>query len=130
VARARARRRIDIAALAAARRTEIHRDVAALLRRHDVLALPATPVAAPPVDDEWVREIDGVEHHRYFEWQRCANRVTVAAHPALVTPAGFTVAGLPVGIQLVGRHRRDRKLLAVGAVLEDALGLVRLSPPL
>jgi amidase len=113
-----------------ARRTEIHREVAALLRRHDVLALPATPVAAPPAEDEWVREVDGVEHGRYFEWQRCANRVTVTTHPALVTPIGFTSAGLPVGIQLVGRHRGDRTLLAQGAALEDALGLVRRRPPL
>jgi amidase len=113
-----------------ARRTEIHREVAALLRRHDVLALPATPVAAPSAEDEWVREIDGVEHRRYFEWQRCATRVTVMAHPALVTPIGFTAAGLPVGLQLVGRHRGDRELLAQGAAIEDALGFVGQRPPL
>jgi amidase len=113
-----------------ARRTEIHRETAALLRRCDVLALPAAPVPAPPAEDEWVREIDGVVHYRYFEWQRCASRVTVMAHPALVTPIGFTPGGLPVGIQLVGRHRGDRELLACGAAIEDALGLGALRPAL
>jgi amidase len=117
-------------AAAYARRTEIHRATAALLHGYDVLALPATPVPAPPAEVEWVREIDGVEFHRYFEWQRCANRVTVTAHPALVTPIGFTPDGLPVGIQLVGRHRGDRELLAVGVGIEDALGLVQRRPAL
>jgi len=115
---------------ALARRTEIHRATAALLRRHDMLALPATPVPAPPAEEEWVREIDGVAHDRYFAWQRCANRVTVMAHPALVTPIGFTPGGLPVGIQLVGRHRGDGGLLAIGAAVEDALGHTAQRPPL
>jgi amidase len=45
-----------------------------------------------------------------------------------VTPAGFTDGGLPVGLQLVGRHRRDGALLSVGAAIEDAFGHSRLDP--
>jgi amidase len=115
---------------ALARRTQLHRDTALLLRDHDVLALPATPVAAPPASVEWVAEIDGTALDRYFEWQRCATRVTAMAHPALVTPAGFTESGLPVGVQLVGRHRRDGALLSVGAAIEDAFGYTEVEPRL
>jgi amidase len=118
----------DRLARAYARRTELHRATAALLREHDVLITPATPVPAPPVDVEWVREIDGVEFDRYFVWQRCATRVTAMAHPALVTPAGFTADGLPVGLQLVGRHREDAALLRIGAAVEDGFGHRILDP--
>jgi amidase len=94
----------------------------------DVLVLPATPVPAPPAGQEWVPEIDGVPFDRYFQWQMMANRVTVTGHPALVTPGGFTADGLPVGLQLVGRSRGDRRLLAIGAAVEAALGLVGRAP--
>ena len=56
-------------------------------------------------------------------------RVTVTAHPALVTPIGFTDDDLPVGIQLVGRPRGERDLRRQAAALEQALGLVDRHPP-
>jgi len=120
----------DAIATALGQRTDIYRETVALLRDYDVLALPATPVPAPPVDDEWVREIDGVTFDRYFEWQRIACRVTVTAHPALSVPAGFTDDGLPVGLQLVGRNRGELELLRHAAALEAATGSGERRPPL
>ncbi len=38
--------------------------------------------------------------------------------PALSLPGGFTTEGLPVGIQLVGRHRDDVGLLRMAGALE------------
>jgi amidase len=104
------------------RRTELFRETAALLTGVDALVTPAAPVVAPPIDDEWVRVVDGTEYDRYFRWQRIANRVTLTGHPALVTPGGLTAAGLPVGLQVVGANRRDADLLALGAAIEAALG--------
>ncbi|WP_432841741.1 amidase family protein [Dactylosporangium sp. CA-092794] len=113
-----------------ARRTELFRSTARLLTGHDALVLPAAPVPPPPAGVEWVAEVDGVAYDRYFRWQRMANRVTATGHPALVTPAGFTPAGLPVGLQVVGRYRGDRRLLALGAAIERRLGHVDRHPPL
>ncbi|WP_420446073.1 amidase [Candidatus Poriferisodalis sp.] len=53
----------------------------------------------------------------------------VSGHPAVVLPVGF-VDGLPVAIQLVGRHGGDAELLSLAEQLETALDvrpLVRLS---
>lgn len=111
-------------------RTAVFRRTAALLADFDLLVAPATPVAAPSAEVEWVDEVDGVRYDRYFRWQMLANRFTVTAHPVLVTPGGFTEAGLPVGLQLVGRHRGEVDLLRHAAGIEATLGLTRLHPAL
>jgi amidase len=115
-------------AWALARRTEIFRETAKLLTCHDVLIFPATPVVAPDIGAMWVSEVDGIVYDRYFRWQQMANRLTMTAHPVLVTPAGFTASGLPVGMQLVGAHRREATLLSIGAAIEVATGHVARRP--
>ena len=49
--------------------------------------------------------------------------------PALVVPATVTTDGLPVGVQIVGRHGDDELLLHLGAKLEQALGWTERRPP-
>jgi Asp-tRNA(Asn)/Glu-tRNA(Gln) amidotransferase A subunit family amidase len=110
------------------RRTRMYRDTAAVLERHDVLVLPATPVVAPPAEVEWVDEVDGHRFERYFTWQMLANRLTLAAHPVVVTSAGFTPDGLPIGVQVVGRHGREAQLLAVTRAIEEATGWIGRAP--
>lgn len=109
-------------------RTELYRETARVLRGLDAIVFPATPVPAPPVADEWVHSIDGHDFDRYFGWQAMANRITETGHPALITPAGFTAAGLPVGLQVVGGYREDRRLLELGSTIERTLGVVGRKP--
>jgi amidase len=111
-------------------RTEIFRRTAGLLRDHDVLALPVTPLVSVPAEVRWPREVAGVPCARYFEWQRLACRVTVTAHPALSVPAGFSAGGLPIGLQLVGRHRGELALLEIAAAIEASTGFTRRRPQL
>lgn len=110
------------------RRTRLYRDTAAVLERHDVLVLPATPVVAPPAELEWVDEVDGHRFDRYFTWQMLANRGTLTAHPIVVSSAGFTADGLPVGVQVVGRYGREAQLLAATRAIEEATGWISRSP--
>jgi amidase len=48
--------------------------------------------------------------------------VTLMANPAISVPAGFTNSGLPVGIQIVGRHRDDWSVLQLAHAFERATG--------
>ncbi|WP_320668974.1 amidase [Patulibacter defluvii] len=111
-------------------RTELFRRTERVLADHDVIALPTTPLIALPADETWPREVAGVAFDRYFLWQRLACRVTVTAHPAASVPGGFSADGLPVGLQLIGRHRGDRELLDLAAGLETATGWGARRPPL
>ncbi|WP_445148705.1 amidase [Baekduia sp. Peel2402] len=95
----------------------------------DVLALPATQVAPFAVDVPYPTSVEGVEMEDYIAWMRSCSRITVTGHPAISVPAGFTADGLPVGLQLVGRHRGERGLLAAARAVERALAAAR-RPPL
>jgi amidase len=115
---------------ALALQTEMFQRTRALLERYDALALPVSQVAPFPIEREWVTEIAGVEMTSYIEWMRSCSRISVTAHPAMSIPAGFTPGGLPVGLQLVGRHRGDLALLRLAAGIEQATGIGRRAPDL
>src|SRR6185369_7823705 len=53
-------------------------------------------------------------------------RYAVLAHPAVSVPAGLTAAGLPVGLQLVGGHGADRRLLEIAAAIMELTELTEL----
>jgi amidase len=117
-------------ARALALQTETFHRMRALLEGYDALALPVSQVAPFPVEAEWVTEIAGTAMGSYLEWMRSCSRISVTAHPALSLPAGFTPAGLPIGLQLVGRHRGDLALLRLAAGIERATGFGRRAPEL
>jgi amidase len=115
-------------ARAYALRTEIYRRTVGLLERYELLATPAVQVAPLPAEAQYAREVAGVPARRYYDWQRASTRITVTGHPALALPGAFTGDGLPVGLQLVGRHRDELTLLRHGAALEAAAGVAGRRP--
>jgi amidase len=111
-------------------RGDTFRAVAAILSRYDVIAAPAAQVAPFDAEIEYPVEVDGAVMPHYLGWMRACSRITVSAHPVVAVPGGFTADGLPVGLQLVGRHRGDRRLLEIAAAWETATGLTACHPPL
>jgi amidase len=88
--------------------------------RYDLLVLPTSQVAPFPADQEHPREVAGRPVTDYLAWMMSAYAITVTGCPAISVPAGHTPAGLPVGVQLVAAHGRDRFLLEVAASFEAA----------
>jgi len=88
--------------------------------RVDVLALPTTPIVAPPIGQRTVRWQDG-EEPVDGALVRLTQPFNLAGVPALSVPCGLT-GGLPVGLQLVAPWMEESRLLAVGALVES-LGL-------
>jgi amidase len=88
-----------------------------LLERYDALALPTVQVVPFPVEVEYPTEVAGRPMHSYIEWMRSCSRITMTAHPAVSVPGPATSAGLPVGLQLVGRWGADHALLGLAAAV-------------
>jgi amidase len=102
-------------------RTELFKRTSALLQDFDLLALPTVQVVPFDVELRWPVSVAGVSMERYYTWMRSCSRITSTTLPALSLPAGFTPEGLPVGLQLVGRHRGEGRLLSLAAALEARL---------
>ncbi|MBP0482576.1 amidase [Sagittula salina] len=113
----------DDIATATITRTRLFATMQALFAQHDVLACPVTGLAPLPVAVEYPTEIAGTPTRDYLDWLSFAFLATLTGLPALSLPVGFTPAGLPVGLQLIGPPRGEARLLQVAQRLQQALGL-------
>jgi amidase len=110
--------------------TKLYERVVAFFERYDVLVAPTTQVLPFPVELEYPTEITGVHQDNYLEWMRSCTVISATGCPALSVPGGFTGDGLPVGLQLIGAPRADRKVLEVGHAFEQATAFGARRPPL
>lgn len=120
---------LDIA-LAEARRSALWERVRAFFQAYQLLILPATQTAAFPKEIDRLSTIDGQELVDPLESSLTTYAISITGLPALVLPCGFTREGLPVGVQLVGRWRREADVLRAAAAYEDAHPYHRDRPPL
>jgi amidase len=110
--------------------TTLYERVVEFFERYDVLLAPTTQVLPFPVEMEYPTEIAGVHQDNYLEWMRSCTVITPTGCPALSVPGGFTDDGLPVGLQIIGPPRADRRVLEVGHAFEQATQFGRRRPPL
>ena len=100
--------------------TSIAERMRSFFERFDVLALPVSQVPPFDAEQEYPTEINGVVQRSYLDWMRSAYLISVTGCPAISVPAGFTPEGWPVGLQLVGPARSERRLLEVARAFEQA----------
>ena len=97
---------------------------------YDYFILPVTQVAPFDVDTPYPTSIAGTAMTTYIDWMRTCWYVTFMANPAISVPAGFTAAGLPVGLQIVGRHHDEWSVLQMAHAFEQATRHGQKRPPI
>ena len=114
---------------AEAARTALYHRVREFLERYEFLVLPVSQVAPFPVEMEWVKEINGKRMATYIDWMGTCYAITLTGLPAISVPCGFTPDGLPIGLQIVGRHHRDLDVLKLAYAFEQATQIARTRRP-
>ena len=107
---------------------ELQRTFAEFLTRYDYFVLPTSQLPPFDVALEYPVEIAGVRLDSYIDWMKSCWYVSATGHAAASVPAGFTVEGLPVGLQIVGRD--DVAVLQMAAAFEQATGFGKKRPPI
>ena len=95
----------------------------------DLLLTPSVSVAAFPA--ERLQPAHWPEHPwDWISWSEFCYPFNMSGLPAASIPCGFTPAGLPVGLQIVGRRGADGEVLRAAASFERARPWAQLRPQL
>ena len=111
------------------KRTALYHRVRQFMERYEILLLPVTQVPPFDVTQPYVTEIEGVALATYIDWMRVCSDITVTGLPAISVPGGFTPDGLPIGLQIVGRHQEDWGVLQLAHAFEQATRVGLRRPP-
>jgi amidase len=110
-------------------RTELYHRLRRFLERYEFLLLPVCQVPPFDVSQPYVTSINGQPLTTYLDWMRSCYYISATGLPAISVPCGFTPEGLPVGLQIVGRHQDDFGVLQLAHAFEQATGAGRRRPP-
>ena len=99
------------------------------LEHYEYFILPTTQVPPFDVNQPYPTEIEGTRMQTYIEWMKSCYFISILENPAISVPCGFTPEGLPVGLQIVGRHRGEFSVLQLAHAFEQAAD-IRKRPPL
>ena len=110
------------------RRGALYQRVAGFFADHDLLVSPAVVVAPYDGAERYVTEVGGRTFDNYVSWLALSFAITVTSCPAISVPCGLTQAGLPVGLQLVGRPGGDAEVVAAAAAFEAAHDFAAMVP--
>jgi amidase len=101
-------------------RTQLFQRVVKFMETHEFMIFPVTQVPPFDLQQPYIEEIDGVKMQTYIDWMKSCYFVTVTGLPAISVPCGFTETGLPVGLQIVGRHQDDWGVLQLAYAFQQA----------
>jgi len=111
-------------------RTRLWQRVREFLSERELLITPTS--ATPPfsVEQAHVTEINGRPVGKTMQRSYLTYAFSVLGLPAISIPCGFTRAGLPVGLQIVGKRRGEAAVLRAAAAFEAARPWAPHMPPI
>jgi amidase len=111
------------------KRTELYHRLREYMETYEFLICPVSQVPPFEIKKRYINEINGVELDTYIDWMKSCYYISVTGHPAISVPCGFTSDGLPVGVQIVGRHHDDFGVLQLAYAFQQATEFWKQQPP-
>jgi aspartyl-tRNA(Asn)/glutamyl-tRNA(Gln) amidotransferase subunit A len=106
------------------RRTELHIAMLGFHERYDLLITPTMPLTALKVGQ--VVPHEGGYDDDWINWSPYTFPFNLTQQPAASVPSGLADNCLPMGVQIVGPPRQDRRVLQAARVIEQAMPMPRL----
>jgi aspartyl-tRNA(Asn)/glutamyl-tRNA(Gln) amidotransferase subunit A len=94
------------------------RDIAAIFADVDLLVTPTTPIPAPAIAE--LKQNPDLLRPRELLLLRNTRPINVWGLPAISVACGFTPGSLPIGLQIVGPHWGEARVLQLAHVYEQA----------
>jgi amidase len=111
-----------------ARRSALYQRLCNFEGKHEYFILPVNQVLPFDVNTHYPTEIAGVKMENYIAWMKSAYYISAAGNPAMSVPCSFSSSGLPIGLQIVGRHHDDWGVLQLGYAFEQATNIGQRRP--
>ena len=112
-------------------RSQLYQQLLQLFEKVDFLALPTAQVWPFNVTKRWPSAIADRHMDTYHRWMEVVILPTLAGLPSISVPVGFNAAGLPMGMQLIGKPRADWALLQLAHAYEQvAQDVLQIQPNL
>ncbi|MFC4508074.1 MULTISPECIES: amidase [Streptomyces] len=103
-------------------RQQIHEAFASVFDDHELLIWATTPTTAfpHPGPEGGPLTVAGAEvSEPALDNQRLTEAIAHAGYPAISIPCGFDADGLPIGLQIAGRHGQDAMVLRAALAFES-----------
>lgn len=102
------------------KRTMLYHRVREFMSTYEFMIFPVSQVPPFDITQEYITEINGIQMHTYIDWMKSAYYISNLGLPAISVPCGFTKEGLPIGVQIVGRHQDDWGVLQLAYAFQQA----------
>jgi amidase len=112
-----------------AKRSALYQRMREFMDRYEFLLLPVNQVLPFDIHTHYPAEIAGVKMENYVAWMKSTYYISIVGNPAMSVPCAFSASGLPIGIQIVGRHNDDWDVLQLGYAYEQATKIGNRRPP-
>jgi len=97
---------------------EARKQIASVFNDVDLLITPTTPTPAPVISE--LKANPDLLRPRELVLLRNTRPMNVWGLPAISVPCGFTQSGLPIGLQIIGSHWGEAKVLQLAHAYEQA----------
>ncbi|KUN40353.1 amidase [Streptomyces longwoodensis] len=109
-------------------RTLMRQEWARMLEEVDLIVAPTVPATAVEAGQESITWADGTVEGVSDAYVRLSSPANITGLPSLSVPVGHDAAGLPIGMQLLGRPLEESVLLRVGHAYEQTRPARELAP--
>jgi len=127
------KRGMEMAAMELHRATKVRSEwfarAAELFETYEVLVLPVAQVFPFPAEWDWPKEIAGETMDTYHRWMQVMVPASLLGLPAISVPVGFSDAGLPMGMQIIGAKGTDVRVLEIAQAYHTATNWPNKRPP-